>query len=106
MGGIGNIYANEALYCARIDPRRPANACSLQVRNLQGCIKKVINQGIKHGGTTASDERFVNALGKEGKFQDYLKVYENKDRCKECKTKIKKIKLGGRGTYFCPKCQQ
>lgn len=109
MGGIGNIYANEILFCAGIDPRRSAQKISnnkLLISKLHKCIKRVINMGTKYGGSTTSDENFVNALGKPGKFQNYLKVYENKDKCKICKTKIKKIKLGGRGTYFCPTCQK
>lgn len=107
MGGVGNIYANESLYCAGIDPRRPANTCGLQVRNLQGCIKKVINQGIKYGGSTASDENFVNALGSPGKYQQYFLVYEQEGKkCPRCKQKIIKVKLGGRSTYYCPGCQK
>lgn len=107
MGGIGNIYANEILFCAGIDPRTPANTVGLQVRNLQGCIKKVINQGIKYGGSTASDENFVNARGEPGRFQNYLKVYEQEGKkCPRCKQKIIKVKLGGRGTYYCPGCQK
>ena len=107
MGGVGNIYTNEALYCAGIDPRRPANSCGLQVRNPQGCIKKVINRGIKYGGSTASDENFVNALGKPGKYQEHFLVYEKAgEKCRQCKQKIIKVKLGGRGTYYCPGCQK
>ena len=107
MGGIGNIYANEALFCAAIDPRTTASRLkSVEVNRLYKAIRKVINQGIKYGGSTASDEHFVNALGKPGKFQEHFQVYENKKICKKCGTKIIKIKLGGRGTYYCPQCQK
>lgn len=106
MGGVGNIYANEILFCAGIDPRWSAKDYKLQVRNLHKCIRQVINRGIKAGGTTASDENFVNLFGRPGRFQTQLKVYENQDKCFQCKTKILKIKLGGRGTYFCPVCQK
>jgi len=107
MGGIGNIYANEALFEAKVDPRRPADALAIvEVNRLYKAVKQVINQGIKFGGTTASDKGFVNLMGKQGEFQDRLMVYENKGKCVRCKTKIEKVKLGGRGTYFCPKCQQ
>lgn len=106
MGGVGNIYANESLYCAGIDPRTPAK----QVKNiskLHQCLKKVINQGIKYGGSTASDENFVNALGKPGKYQEHFLAYERQGKqCHKCGSVIKKIKLGGRGTYFCQKCQK
>lgn len=106
LGGVGNIYANEVLFGAGIDPCRPANkVIGREVRFLHKWIKRVIKQGIKAGGTTASDESFVNVFGRPGRFQKKLKVYENKGKCFRCKTRIKKIKLGGRGTYFCPRCQ-
>lgn len=105
MGGIGNIYANEALFEAGVDPRQEAKKV-VRVKELHKAIVKVINQGIKFGGTTASDKGFVNLMGKQGEFQSKLMVYENKGKCIRCKTKIEKVKLGGRGTYFCPKCQQ
>ena len=107
MGGVGNIYANEALFLAGIRPTMPSNKLTaLQVRNLKLCVQRVINQGIKHGGTTASDESFVNLFGRPGRYQKQLRVYENKGKCSRCGTKIQKIKLGGRGTYYCPVCQQ
>lgn len=107
MGGIGNIYVNEILFCAKINPRKlTRDIYGTQVRYLHRCIKKIINAGIKYGGTTAADKGFINAFGQSGKFQKYLKVYENKGNCHQCKTKIIKIKLGGRGTYYCPECQK
>src|SRR3989338_836178 len=107
MGGVGNIYANEALFLAGIRPTMPSNKLTaLQVRNMKLCIQRVINQGIKHGGTTASDESFVNLFGRPGRYQKQLRVYENKGKCNRCGTKIQKIKLGGRGTYYCPTCQK
>jgi formamidopyrimidine-DNA glycosylase len=105
IGGIGNIYANEALFCAAIRPTVPANKVK-DFSKLHQCIVRVIKAAIKHGGTTASDENFVNVFNRSGGFQKYLKVYENKGGCFHCGAKIKKIKLGGRGTYFCPSCQK
>lgn len=106
LGGVGNIYANEVLFGAGIDPCRPANkVIGREVRFLHKCVRRIIKQGINAGGTTASDESFVNVFGRPGRFQKKLKVYENKGKCFRCKTRIKKIKLGGRGTYFCPRCQ-
>ncbi|MEK7513691.1 MAG: DNA-formamidopyrimidine glycosylase [Patescibacteria group bacterium] len=104
IGGLGNIYVNESLFCAGVNPSTPANKVK-QIKELHRCIKEVINKAIKFGGTTSADESFKNALGKPGKFQNYLKVYENKGKCDKCQTKIRKIKIGGRGTYYCPKCQ-
>ena len=108
MGGIGNIYANEALYCAGIKPVKPANKIiGLEVRFLHKCIRRVIKAGIRAGGTTASDENFVNLFGRPGRFQTRLQVYEQKgEQCHQCRSVIQKIKLGGRGTYFCPMCQK
>ncbi len=108
MGGVGNIYANEVLFCAGIDPRRPAAFLkSVEVNQLYKAIRRIINQGIKYGGSTASDENFVNARGEPGKFQEHFLVYEKAgEKCRQCKQKIIKVKLGGRGTYFCPGCQK
>lgn len=105
MGGIGNIYANEALFCAGIRPSAPANKVKDSTK-LHHCIVQVIKAGIRAGGTTVSDESFVNLFGRPGRFQKQLRVYENKDKCLHCGTQIQKIKLGGRGTYFCPGCQK
>lgn len=108
LGGVGNIYANDALYCARINPGASARKIRpLQVRNLWKCVKQVINKGIKYGGSTASDENYVNAYGKRGRYQTKFLVYEQQGKqCRRCGAVIKKIKLGGRGTYFCPNCQK
>lgn len=108
LGGVGNIYANDALYCARIDPRKRAKKIkSREVRFLHKCLKQVINRGIKFGGSTASDENYVNAFGESGRYQTKFLVYEQQgEKCRRCGGVIKKIKLGGRGTYYCPNCQK
>ena len=104
MGGIGNIYANEALFGAGIRPTVPARQIK-DFTKLHHCVVRVIKAGIRAGGTTASDDSFVNLFGRPGRYQKQLQVYENKDKCFRCGTKITKIKLGGRGTYFCSQCQ-
>lgn len=108
MGGVGNIYANEVLFCAAIDPGKQAKKIkNSEVRFLHKCLKQVINKGIKYGGSTASDENYVNAFGQKGKYQTKFLVYEQQGKqCHRCHGVIKKIKLGGRGTYFCPLCQK
>ncbi len=108
LGGVGNIYANDGLYCAKINPRLPANKIiGSQIRSLHKCLQKVIERGIKFGGSTASDENYVDAFGKSGKYQTKFLVYEQQGKkCRRCGSEIKKIKLGGRGTYFCPQCQK
>jgi len=109
LGGVGNIYANEGLYCAGIDPRRSGKEVAKDeggVRRLFKCLRRVIEQGIRYGGATASDENYINALGGQGGYQQHFLAYERKGKCRRCGEGMKKIKLGGRGTYFCPKCQK
>lgn len=108
MAGVGNIYVNEGLWCARISPQRSARAINRQESDqLLKCLREVINQGIKYGGATASDDKFVQATGLEGKYQEHFLVYEREHKkCNKCKSVIQKIRLGGRGTYYCPVCQR
>lgn len=106
IGGVGNIYANEALYMSKIDPRRKANSLSdLEIKLLYNSLFEVIQSAIKYGGS--SDVNFINALGQEGVYQEHHLVYGKEgEKCKREGTLIKKIQLGGRGTYFCPSCQR
>lgn len=106
MAGVGNIYANDALYMAHIDPKRPANSLSREeVKSLYNAILKVLQKGLEEGG--ASELTFVNALGESGNYQNHAQVYDKEgEKCKRDGTLIKKITLGGRGTYFCPTCQK
>ncbi len=105
IGGVGNIYACDALWKAKIHPERRANNLSEEeVGRLYGAIVRVINKGIKMGGATYSDFKDTQGLG--GSYQDHFLVYDREgEECKRCREKIKKIKVGGRGTYFCPVCQ-
>ena len=105
IAGVGNIYANEALWEAKILPQRPAQSLTLkEVKNLHKSINKVIDLGIKYGGASESDYRQLSGLG--GKYQEHFMVYkQDGKKCKRCLAIIKKMKLGGRGTYYCPKCQ-
>lgn len=106
IGGIGNIYANDALFLAGIDPRRRANTLSLaEIKKLYSSILKVMGKSLKHGG--ASELTFVNVMGQEGQYQRHSLVYGKKGQaCSVCGAKIEKIFLGGRGTFFCPACQR
>lgn len=105
MSGVGNIYANDGLFLAKIDPRRKANTLNLdEIKRLYESLETVLKRGLKYGG--ASELSFVNALGEEGHYQDHMLVYGKKgEKCPNCGTAIEKISLGGRGTYFCPACQ-
>jgi len=106
MSGVGNIYANDALFEAKIDPRRSAKKITQEeAKRLYNAILKVLKKGLEEGGAT--ELNFVNVLGQEGGYQDHFLVYgREKEPCRVCKTPIQKIKLGGRGTYFCNKCQK
>lgn len=104
--GVGNIYANESLFLARINPKRKACHISLQrYETLANAIKKILTHAIAQGGTTLKD--FVNTDGKPGYFQQQLNVYGRKGQsCYQCKGKIKTCKLGQRSTFYCPNCQK
>lgn len=107
IGGVGNIYANDALFLARIDPRRPAKSLSgREVEKLYKAIDEVLKRGLKYGGAT--ELNYVNALGEEGAYQDHFLAYgkEGQPCPRNCGGTFKKITLGGRGTYFCEHCQK
>ncbi len=106
IGGVGNIYANDALYKARIDPRRKAKELSKkEASDLFEAVKEVIYLGIKYGG--ASVDKYVDAAGVGGKYQEHFLVYrKDGEKCKRDGQVIKKIKIGARGTYYCPGCQK
>ncbi|MBI4098071.1 MAG: bifunctional DNA-formamidopyrimidine glycosylase/DNA-(apurinic or apyrimidinic site) lyase [Candidatus Levybacteria bacterium] len=106
IGGIGNIYANDALFLSGIDPRRKGHSLSEdEVKKLYKAIHSVMEKGFKYGG--ASELTFVNVLGQEGEYQRHSLVYGKKgQKCPNCGGEIEKIFLGGRGTFFCPACQK
>lgn len=102
--GIGNIYADEILFLSKINPLE--NAKTLSDEKLSKIIKntkKVLDEAIKEGGTTIKS--YTSSEGVHGRFQNKLLVH-TKDICPNCQTKIEKITVGGRGTYFCPNCQK
>jgi formamidopyrimidine-DNA glycosylase len=106
IAGVGNIYANDALWLAKVNPGRKASELSeLEIGNLFNAVETVLKKGIEKGG--ASESAFVTPDGTEGEYQDHTLVYGRKgELCTRCgKAEIEKIKLGGRGTYFCPFCQ-
>lgn len=106
IAGLGNIYANEALFAARIHPRRRADILTdEEIQRLYHAIRGVLRQGIENRGTTLRHYR--DAQGRKGRNQDYLQVYQCAGHpCPRCSTPIERTVLGGRGTYFCPKCQR
>ena len=105
IAGIGNIYAQEALFMAGIDPRRPANSLTDQeLKVLHSKIRAVLNTAIKYKGSSVDSYRDLS--GDKGGMEKRLKVYGRKEKpCPKCKKPLKKIALAGRGTCFCPHCQ-
>lgn len=103
--GVGNIYANEALFAAKILPTRQAGKVSLKrYQQLANHIKKILEQAIQQGGTTLRD--FFHSDGNSGYFQLHLKVYGRKGLdCLDCDSPIRSIKLGQRSTFYCGNCQ-
>lgn len=107
IAGIGNIYADEALFDAGVLPTRKAESLSLEERKkLQKSIVKILKKSVEKGGTTFSDYRDSN--GDRGNFRKYLKVYgRGSKKCLSCEKKeIEKIVVAGRGTHFCKFCQK
>ncbi len=103
--GLGNIYVDEVLFCAKIKPTQ--RAYRLTYKNLEAvieCSKKVIDKAIELGGS--SIRSYTDSLGVTGRFQNELMVHMQEHKpCKICQTPIKKIKVNQRGTYYCPTCQ-
>jgi len=106
IAGIGNIYADEALFVAGILPLRSLESLNEgEVAKLYEAIRKVLREGIKFRGTTKRDYR--DGAGNPGSYQDHLRVYGRKGLpCPVCRTPIVRISLGGRGAHFCPICQR
>lgn len=106
IAGIGNIYADEALFEARIHPLRPAESLSAQeAADLSQSIKKTLRKAISHEGS--SIDTYRTASGGRGRFQETFRVHRREgEPCPVCGGAVTKIKVGGRGTYFCPRCQR
>ncbi|MEI8349415.1 MAG: DNA-formamidopyrimidine glycosylase [Candidatus Omnitrophota bacterium] len=106
ISGVGNLYAAEALFRARIHPERPAQSLSgKEKETLLTELKKTLEEAIRHKGSSV--DQYVQLTGAPGDYVQHHQVYERQGKpCRICKTPIKKIVLGGRGTCFCPKCQK
>ena len=104
--GIGNIYADEILFLSRINPLTKAKELTDKNRkNIISNTIKVLDKAIEEGGTTIRS--YTSEEGVTGLFQNNLNVHQRaNEECYICKSKIIKIKVGGRGTYYCPKCQK
>jgi len=105
IAGVGNIYADEAAFRARLNPLRVAGSLGPgEVARLRDALLETLQLGIDHEG--ASIESFVDPAGARGAFQEILNVYgRGGEPCRACGTPVWRLELGGRGTHFCPRCQ-
>jgi formamidopyrimidine-DNA glycosylase len=107
VGGVGNIYVDEALNLARIHPARLAGSLSAsEVKRLRVSLREIMAKGIEHGGTSFS--RYVNALGGKGDYLEHARVFrrEGQPCLVHPNVLFQKIRVAGRGTHICPKCQK
>ena len=104
--GIGNIYSDEICFFARVRPDRPVKTLTeKEITLLFKGIKKILNEAVKYEGTSVSD--YVNALGEAGAYTKKLRVYRRYgQKCYLCKGVVRRLKLGGRTSSFCPNCQK
>lgn len=105
IAGIGNIYSDEILWQAKVNPFKPTNLLSeRELRAIYLAIKSILRKAVKMKGTSISDYR--NLRGEKGMFGSQLKVYRKEgEKCPRCGTPIKRKKIGGRSAHFCPVCQ-
>jgi formamidopyrimidine-DNA glycosylase len=106
VAGLGNIYADEALWRARLSPVRPANGLGGdEVARLRRAIRAALRAGVERQGSTLRD--YATPDGSTGSMQDEFRVYGRDGLpCPRCRTQIEKTRVGGRGTWFCPRCQR
>jgi formamidopyrimidine-DNA glycosylase len=105
VAGLGNIYADEALWYARVHPLRPADTIDGdEVRRIHRGVRRALTAGIERQGSTLRDYRLPD--GSSGSMQDEFRVYGREgEPCERCGTPIAKTRVGGRGTSYCPRCQ-
>ena len=106
IAGVGNIYADESLWGAKIHPAKIVGDLSFsKFKHLFNEVRYVMNLSIEKGGST--NRNYVNAEGKKGSYMDFARVFRQEGLpCPRCGTEIIKIKVASRGTHICPKCQR
>lgn len=106
ISGLGNIYANEVLFASHINPTKPGKEINAgEAEKIIECSDKIIKRAIELGGTTIKS--YTSSLGVTGRFQQELMVHKREnEECKICHNLIKNIKVNGRSTYYCEKCQK
>ncbi|MGC8944095.1 MAG: bifunctional DNA-formamidopyrimidine glycosylase/DNA-(apurinic or apyrimidinic site) lyase [Minisyncoccia bacterium] len=108
ISGIGNIYANEILFEAKINPFRKANSLSAEeINTLFLVIRKILMKAITYRGTSAKDEAYRDLYGRKGNFGKFLKIYQKEgEKCPRCNGIILRKTENNRSTFYCPKCQK
>lgn len=106
IAGVGNVYAQEACFKAKIKPTRTVGSLTdKEIKDLYKALREILRKAIKYKGSSV--DLYVDIEGKQGGYEPFLKVYRREGKkCSRCGAKIKSIRLGGRRTYFCPKCQK
>lgn len=106
VAGVGNIYADESLWGAKIHPQRLVNTITdTEISELYKEMREVMNLAVEKGGS--SNHTYVNAEGKKGSYMDFARVFRREGlACPRCGTTIEKLRVAGRGTHICPFCQQ
>jgi formamidopyrimidine-DNA glycosylase len=107
VAGIGNIYSDEILYLAGLHPNRGCDTLSdTEVRRLYRAMQEVLQEAIRHRGTSADDEQYRDLYGAAGDHRSFLQVYQREGQpCRRCRTPIERGRWSSRSMYFCPKCQ-
>jgi formamidopyrimidine-DNA glycosylase len=105
LAGLGNIYADEALFAARVHPlARPGRVSTTKLRGLFKAVRRVLNRAVNLQGTSFRD--YIDIEGRPGNFASRLRVYQRDgEPCRRCKTTIRRIVIAGRSSHFCPRCQ-
>jgi formamidopyrimidine-DNA glycosylase len=107
VAGIGNIYSDEILYLAGLHPSRGCDTLSdTEVRRLYRAMQEVLQEAIRHRGTSAEDEQYRDLYGAAGDHRSFLQVYQREGQaCRRCRAPIERGRWSNRSTYYCPKCQ-
>ena len=108
LAGLGNIYADESLFAARLHPLRKADSLTPEEQHrLYQAIRTVLASAVEDRGTTLDDRGYLDARGEAGSYQDRVAVYGRTGKgCLVCDSVIQRLVVGGRSTHYCPSCQQ
>jgi formamidopyrimidine-DNA glycosylase len=108
LAGLGNIYADEVLHRSGVRGNRPAGSLHAdEVARMRAAVRPVLNAGLRWGGTSLADLAYLMPDGQAGSYVERLGVYGREDRpCRRCGTPILRMVLGGRSSFFCPRCQR